>query len=224
MAITEVKISGFGGQGVILSAHILGKAASIFDGKSATMTQAFGPEARGSSCSAQVILSDELIRYPYVDHPAVLVSMSQEAFSKFSPEVAKGGMVLIDEDLVDTAGARKDIRIYAIPATRYAEELGRTLVLNIVMFGFFSAMTGAIRKESALEAVLDSVPKGTEDLNSKAFNKGYDHGMQIRAENPDLKDLAGRKQAGAKGKAKASAKKTAKKTAKKAKKKAATGK
>jgi len=184
MAKTEVKISGFGGQGVILSAHILGKAASIFDGMHATMTQAFGPEARGSSCSAQVILSDEIIRYPYVKNPEILVSMSQEAFTKFSSEVISGGMVLIDEDLVDSGGERKDLVIRSIPATRIAEELGRKLVLNIVMFGFFTAMTGLVREESALKAVLDSVPKGTEDLNSRAFNKGYEYGAKLRAESP----------------------------------------
>jgi len=186
MVMTEVKISGFGGQGVILSAHILGKAASIFDGRQATMTQAFGPEARGSSCSAQVILSDDLIRYPYVRNPEVLVSMSQEAYTRFSPEVAKGGMVLVDEDLVKVGDEKKHFNVYPIPATRYAEELGRKLVLNIVMFGFFTAMSGCIKKESALEAVLDSVPKGTEELNSNAFNKGYDHGMMLRENDPEL--------------------------------------
>jgi len=184
--MTEVKISGFGGQGVILSAHILGKAASIYDGRQATMTQAFGPEARGSSCSAQVILSDEIIRYPYVKNPKVLVSMSQEAYTRFSPDVAKGGMVLVDEDLVQLGEGKTHFNVYSIPATRYAEELGRKLVLNIVMFGFFTAMTGCIKKESALESVLDSVPKGTEELNTNAFNKGYDHGMRLREENPEL--------------------------------------
>lgn len=209
MAKTDVKISGFGGQGVILSAHILGKAASIFDGKHATMTQAFGPEARGSSCSAQVIISDEVIRYPYVKNPEILVSMSQEAFSRFSPEVADGGMVLIDEDLVKPGDIGRGVRVYSIPATRFAEELGRKLVLNIVMFGFFAAMSGLIAKESALEAVLHSVPKGTEELNGNAFNKGYDHGMKIREENPDEFAAGAKPAAATKAKKKAAKKKTA---------------
>lgn len=207
MAFTEVKISGFGGQGVILSAHILGKAASIFDGLHATMTQAFGPEARGSSCSAQVILSDEVIRYPYLRAPEVLVSMSQEAFSRFSTECAEGAMVLVDEDLVNYDDGRPDLRVFSIPATRFAEELGRKLVLNIVMFGFFTSMSGLIKKESALKAVLHSVPKGTEDLNSRAFNRGYDFGMEIREKNPDI-DLKKKKPA---AKKKAAKKKAAKK-------------
>ncbi len=206
MVSREIKISGFGGQGVILSAHILGKAASIFDGKHATMTQAFGPEARGSACSAQVILSDEVIRYPYVKNPEVLVSMSQEAFTKFSSEIAKNGMALIDEDLVKPQNVRKDIRVFSIPATRFAEELGRKLVLNIVMFGFFAAMTGAIEKKSALDAVLDSVPKGTEKLNTDAFNKGYDFGMEIREKNPDIGSAKKKTTKKKKGKAKQAAK------------------
>ena len=217
MAYTEVKISGFGGQGVILSAHILGKAASIYDGLNATMTQAFGPEARGSSCSAQVILSDEVIRYPYLRAPEVLVSMSQEAFTRFSPESDEGAMILVDEDLVNFDDGRPDLRVYAIPATRFAEELGRKLVLNIVMFGFFTSMSGLIKKESALEAVLHSVPKGTEDLNTRAFTKGYDYGMSLREKDPDIGVKKKKKKAAAKP---ASKKKTAKK--KTAKKKAAS--
>ena len=91
MAKTEIKIGGFGGQGVILSGYIIGKAAAIYDGKHATMIQAFGPEARGSACSAQVIVSDEPIGYPYVKQPNILVVMSQEAYTKFTPELAQGG-------------------------------------------------------------------------------------------------------------------------------------
>ncbi len=91
MPRTEIKIGGFGGQGVILSGYILGRAASIYDNKHATMIQAFGPEARGSACSAQLIISDEQITYPYIIAPNVMVLMSQEAYSKFSPELAPGG-------------------------------------------------------------------------------------------------------------------------------------
>jgi 2-oxoglutarate ferredoxin oxidoreductase subunit gamma len=100
--------------------------------------------------------------------------------------VAKDGMVLIDQDLVKPSDKKRDFFIYSIPATRYAEELGRKLVLNIVMFGFFTAMTGLIQKESALKAVLDSVPKGTEELNTNAFNKGYDHGIELKGKSPEL--------------------------------------
>lgn len=178
MAKTEIKIGGFGGQGIILTGYIIGKAASIFDKKNATMTQAFGPEARGSACSSQVIVSDEIIRYPYVKTPQVMVIMSQEAFTKFHPQIDPKGMMLIEEELVDPAGLPPTVQLYTIPATRIAEELGRKIVLNIVMAGFFSSVTGLISQGAMRKAVETSVPKGTEELNIKAFTRGYEFGVE----------------------------------------------
>src|SRR5512135_674062 len=120
MARTEIKIGGFGGQGVILSGYILGRAATIYDNRHATMIQAFGPEARGSACSVQLIVSDDPIAYPYITVPKVLVVMSQEAYSKFSPELAPGGLLITEKELVSAVGLRKDVRHIAIPATRIA--------------------------------------------------------------------------------------------------------
>jgi 2-oxoglutarate ferredoxin oxidoreductase subunit gamma len=179
MPRTEIKIGGFGGQGVILSGYILGRAASIFDDKFATMIQAFGPEARGSATSAQLIISDKQITYPYIVSPSVMVVMSQEAYSKFSPELAPGGMLLTEEDLVVTHNLRADIKHFSIPATRFAEELGKRLVLNIVMLGFMIAVTGIVGRDAARNAVKVSVPKGTEELNFAAFEKGYEYGLQV---------------------------------------------
>ena len=176
MAKTEIKIGGFGGQGVILTGYIIGKAAAIFDNKNSTMTQAFGPEARGSACSSQVIVSDEIIRYPYVKTPQIMVIMSQEAFTKFSPELDPNGMMLIEEELVDPTGLPDSVKLYTIPATRIAEELGRKIVLNMVMAGFFTAVSGLIGKEAMRKAVENTVPKGTEPLNLEAFDKGYEWG------------------------------------------------
>jgi 2-oxoglutarate ferredoxin oxidoreductase subunit gamma len=185
MATTDIKIGGFGGQGIILTGYIVGKAASLYDGKHATMTQSFGPEARGSACSSQVIVSDEPIRYPYVKKARVMVIMSQEAFTQFSPQMDPGGMMLIEEDLVDPTGLPDGIRLYRIPATRIAEELGRKIVLNIVMVGFFAAVTGLISKEAMRRAVETSVPKGSEELNLSAFERGFDYGLAQRAGVPE---------------------------------------
>jgi len=173
MAKTEIKIGGFGGQGVILTGYIIGKAASIFDTKHATMTQAFGPEARGSACSAQVIVSDETIRYPYVKMPDVMVLMSQEAFTKFSPQINPNGLMLIEEDLVDPSGLPDSVRLFKVPATRIAEELGRRVVLNMVMAGFFASIADTIEPDAVRRAVASSVPDGTEALNLKAFERGF---------------------------------------------------
>jgi len=181
MASTEIKIGGLGGQGVILSGMIIGKAAALYDDKSATMTQAFGPEARGSACSAQLIVSDDAILYPYVSKPEFLVAMSQDAFTKFSPGMAEDGTLLVEEELVKVEGVLPGIKVYGIPATRIAEELGRKMVLNIVMVGFFTSITGLINPDAMRKAVEASVPSGTEKLNLSAFDKGYEYGKGLLA-------------------------------------------
>jgi 2-oxoglutarate ferredoxin oxidoreductase subunit gamma len=180
MARSQVKIGGFGGQGVILSAIVIGKAATIFDNKSATLTQSFGPEARGSACSAQLIVSDRTILYPYVDTPQILMVMSQEAFDKFFPQMDKKGILIIEEDLVSTSGIPDTVTVYKIPATRFAEEIGRRQVLNIVMVGFFTAVTDVVTETSMRKAVENSVPSGTEELNLKAYQKGYSFGQELK--------------------------------------------
>jgi 2-oxoglutarate ferredoxin oxidoreductase subunit gamma len=177
MPKTEVRIGGFGGQGVILTGYVIGKAAALYDNKNATMTQSFGPEARGSACSAQVIVSDEAILYPYITRPNIMVIMSQEAFVKFSPMIDPNGMILIEEELVDSAGLPPTVKIFSIPATRIAEELGKKVVLNMIMSGFFTSVTGLVSKEAMRKAIESSVPKGTEGLNLLAFEKGYEFGL-----------------------------------------------
>ena len=174
MTRTEIKIGGFGGQGVILSGYIIGRAASIYDSKFATMIQAFGPEARGSACSAQVIVDEDPIAYPYITSPTQMVLMSQEAYSRFSPELAAGGLLITEEDLVTVRNLRPGIRHLSIPATRIAEELGKRMVLNIVMMGFFGAVAGVTSKDALRKAIEVSVPRGTEALNLSAFEKGWD--------------------------------------------------
>lgn len=177
MQLTEIRIAGFGGQGVILSAIVIGKAASVFEGGFATMTQSFGPEARGGACSAQCILSDAPILYPYVSRPGILVVMSQEAYAKFTPELKEHGILIVEEDLVRIGDLKPGIRVYSVPATRLAEELGKRMVLNIVMVGFFAAVTGLVDADALRKAVADSVPAHFADLNLKAFDKGFEYGV-----------------------------------------------
>jgi 2-oxoglutarate ferredoxin oxidoreductase subunit gamma len=181
MARTEIKIGGFGGQGVILSGYIIGRAASIYDNKYSTMIQAFGPEARGSACSAAIIVSNEPVAYPYITSPNLMVLMSQEAYTKFSPEIIEGGTIITEEELVTPTNLRKDLKHYSIPATRIAEELGKKMVLNIVMMGFTAAIANVIQKSAMVEAVRVSVPKGTEELNLSAFERGYEYGVKMMA-------------------------------------------
>ena len=180
MIATEIKFGGFGGQGVILAGIIIGRAASIYNNKFATLTQSFGPEARGSACSAQVIVSDQPVLYPYVARPDILIVMSQEAYTRFAPDVKPGGLLLVEEDLVRLTRVPEGIRVFGVPATRLAEELGKRMVLNIVMVGFFAAIAGLLTREALREAVADSVPPAFKDLNLRAFDKGYDYGIQHR--------------------------------------------
>ena len=181
MSVTEIKIGGFGGQGVILTGIIVGQAAAIYDDKYSTMTQAFGPEARGSSCSSQVIISEDKILYPYVTNPDVLVVMSQDACTRFAPALKQDekSLLLYEKDLVKLKGIDCKATKYGIPATRFAEELGRKMVLNIVMVGFFTAVSKLISADAVRSAVKDSVPRGTEQLNLNAFDKGFNHGLEL---------------------------------------------
>lgn len=180
MSRVEIRVSGFGGQGIILSGRIIGMAAAIYEGKQATFNQSYGPEARGSACSAQVIVADELIHYPYVSGLDILVAMSQEAYVKFSPELSDNGLLLVESDLVKAEKFPPNVRQFSIPATRLAEKMGRKIVANIVMLGFFTAMSDLFNPESMKQAMLSCVPKGTEELNQNAFGAGYDFGMNLK--------------------------------------------
>jgi len=179
--LTELRIAGFGGQGVILAAHIIGNAVTLVDKGYATMTQNYGPEARGGAASAALVLSSDPVLYPYLTHPDILIAMSLEAYTRFAPEVKENGFLLVEEDLVqlDALPQVPHCRIYGIPATRFAEELGKKMVLNVVMVGFFGAVTGLISPEALRKAVADSVPAAFQELNLRAFDKGFEFGVSF---------------------------------------------
>jgi 2-oxoglutarate ferredoxin oxidoreductase subunit gamma len=182
MPVTEIRLAGFGGQGVILSAIVIGKAGCIYQNGYSTMTQSFGPEARGGACSAQVILSDCPVLYPYVTQPDILVVMSQEAYTLFSPQINPHGILIIEEDLVRIHELPVGVRVYSIPATRIAEEIGKKMVLNIVMVGFFGAVSGALDPDALRNAVGASVPEAYRDLNLRAFDRGFEYGTKALTE------------------------------------------
>ena len=191
MQLTEIRIAGFGGQGVILSAIVMGRAASIHQGAFATMTQSFGPEARGGACSAQLILSDSPILYPYVTSPDILVVMSQEASTRFVPDLKDGGILIVEQDLVRVSDLKPNTKVYSIPATRIAEDLGKRMVLNSVMVGFFTAVTNLLEKDAVMKAVAESVPSSFRELNVKAFEKGFEYGINNatgQAEHPNIEE------------------------------------
>lgn len=180
MSRTEIRITGFGGQGVVLSGYIIGRACAINAGMHATMIQSFGPEARGSACSATLVVSDSEILYPYIQQPDIFVVMSSEGYDKYGRDIKPGGMLVFEQDLVHPV-QQEGITACGVPSTRIAESLGRRIVQNIVMLGFFAGVTRMVSRDDMRAAVRDSVPAGTEQLNLSAFDSGWEYAQQIAA-------------------------------------------
>ncbi len=173
----EVRFSGFGGQGIVTAGIILGRAASLYEGKHAVQTQSYGPEARGGASRSEVVISDSEILYPKVTKPDVFVVMSGEALQRYLKDVRKGCRVIYDSSLIRTPPSKG--MPYAVPATLMAKKhLGRTIVANIILLGALSAITGVVGMEALEKAVLDTVPKGTEELNLRALKLGYEAGAE----------------------------------------------
>jgi 2-oxoglutarate ferredoxin oxidoreductase subunit gamma len=185
MSRTEIRIVGYGGQGVVLSGYITGRAHAVHAGKHATMIQSFGPEARGSSCSATLVLQDEEILYPYIHRPDVLIVMSGEGYDKYKDELKDDGMLIYEKNLVRPT-LKEGQPSFGVPSTRIAEELGRIIVQNIVMVGFAAAAAKLVPLDSMREAVKASVPPGTEDLNLRAFDAGAEYFEKEYGEKREL--------------------------------------
>jgi 2-oxoglutarate ferredoxin oxidoreductase subunit gamma len=165
----EIRLAGSGGQGLILAGIILAEAAGVYDGKFVCQTQSYGPEARGGASKAEVVISDAPIDYPKAIQPDVLLALNQKSLEAFSADLKPGGLLLVDADLVQEVPAG---RVLALPFTRIARGLGRTMAANIVALGALALLTGAVSLDSLTAAVLARVPKGTEDLNRRALAAG----------------------------------------------------
>ena len=179
---TEVRLTGFGGQGVVLAGHIIGHACALNAGKNATMIQSFGPEARGSARSATLAICDGEVLYPYINRPDLLVAMSSEGYEKFADELKDDGLLLYERDLVRPR-VKEGQRAFGIPSTRIAESLGRVIVQNIVMVGFVAA-TADLAPPEALRLAVGTgfkAPSLTE-LNLSAFDKGFEYFATIGKE------------------------------------------
>ncbi len=175
----EIRFAGFGGQGIIRSGLITAMAACLYSGKNAVETQSYGPESRGGSCRSEVVIADEEIDFPKVDEPDIVMVMSQEAYHKYVNDAKKGATILVDPDMVTDRNDPPNARIYDVPATKIAEEMGKTIVANVVMLGALTALTNIVSPEAMKKAILRNVPKGTEELNTTAFEKGYEYGQWL---------------------------------------------
>ena len=176
---TELRICGFGGQGIILAGIILGKAASVYDENEAVQTQSYGPEARGGASKCEVVIDNKLIEYHKVQNLDILVAMSNEALIKYIGDLKDEGTLIVDPGTTDVDDVKQfieehNIEVYEAPATKTAmEDIGLKIVANIVMVGAITKITKVISKQAAINAIEASVPKGTEKKNIEAFEAGY---------------------------------------------------
>ena len=167
----KIIITGFGGQGVVLAGRIVGQAAAIGDHLESTLVQSYGPESRGGECSAQVTIADSQIHFPYITIPDILVCLSQSGYGKYCRQTKEDTVLIVDADLVKPTD-HKDF--FAMPCTRFAEEMGLKMAANIIMVGFLAGITGVVTNPSLRKTVTGAVPKGTEEKNLKAFDRGWE--------------------------------------------------
>ncbi|MHA2168834.1 MAG: 2-oxoacid:acceptor oxidoreductase family protein [Candidatus Kariarchaeaceae archaeon] len=178
MTRTEVRFRGVGGQGIITMGYIIGRAAAIYDKRKVYMSEFYGPEITGGFARTDVIIQDEEIDYPLIDHPNYFVAMSQDAWEDDGSSLRDDGVIIHEKDLVKIHEGEKR-KLMTVPAIETADELGRRVVANVVMMGAVQEITQVVTKESLEKALLDRVPKGTEDLNISALKKGYEIGKKL---------------------------------------------
>lgn len=179
----EVRISGFGGQGVVLAGIVLGRAAAVHEGRNAVLAQSYGPESRGGASCAEVLIDDGDIDYPHVVSPDVVVALSQQAYATYGKTRPEGALLIAEQDLVELdAEAERGRCVLRGPFTAIAERIGRRIVLNMVALGFLTGATDIVSREAAREAIAATVPRGTEELNLRAFDEGYALGARAAAQ------------------------------------------
>lgn len=167
----EIRLSGSGGQGLILAGLILAEAAAIYDNKNAVQTQSYGPEARGGASKSEVIISDSEILFPKTTRLDYLLALNQESCDKYYHDLKDKGLLLVDTDAVEHLPPVKSISLPLVRSAR--ENIGRVMTTNIISLGALVGISGVVNRQSLEKAVLNRVPKGTEQLNLKALELGF---------------------------------------------------
>lgn len=171
----DIRLCGKGGQGIMLSGFVLGKAASVFHDYNAVQMQSYGPEARGGAARSEVVISDEEIGYCGLYQADYMMVMSQEAYNKYNEDIAEDAVLLVDPNLVTEV----EHDFIGIPGTEIAEELGAKIVANIVMLGAFNEAGELVPQDSLEESVENSVPSRFTELNLKALREGIDRAKEV---------------------------------------------
>jgi 2-oxoglutarate ferredoxin oxidoreductase subunit gamma len=177
---TEIRLAGEGGQGMILAGIILAEAAAIFDGKMVVQTQSYGPEARGGASKSEVVIAAGEIDHPEVLSADVVVTLSQEAFDKYAASVKPGGLLIVDEDHVHSIYIPGAIKIPISSLALHAS--GKSITANTVALGVLVGLTGVVSKEAIEKAVTARAPRGTEEMNRKALEAGFEAAERVREE------------------------------------------
>lgn len=171
----EIRIAGFGGQGVVTIGKILGVAAALHDKKNAVQTQSYGPESRGGACKSEIVLSDGEIHYPKVRFADVLVALSQTALDVYLKDLKPGGFLIIDPLTVLKEVPRSDIQVVKVPTAEIALKVGNKKFQNMVALGALCQLTGAVSSQALEIAIGESVPPKTLAQNLEAFQKGIEY-------------------------------------------------
>jgi 2-oxoglutarate ferredoxin oxidoreductase subunit gamma len=173
----EIRLCGSGGQGIIMAAIVLAEAAGVYDGKHVCQTQSYGPEARGGTCKADVVISSKEIDYPKASRPSLLLAMNQASCDTYFPDLKPAGLLIVDNTLVRKVPMG---RVAAIPFTQIARQnIGREMASNMVALGAFGYLCKAVSMEGLESALMDRVPEGTKDLNLKALRAGVEAAKKL---------------------------------------------
>lgn len=190
----EIRMSGFGGQGIILMGKVLGSAAALHHDHHATLIQSYGPETRGSSCRVDLILDAKPIDFPYLTRPQLLVTLSQAAFQLYRPTLAAGGVLIYEEDLVSLGDADRDghgdeptATRHPVPAVKLAEECGGRIMANIVVLGYIAAITDWVSLDALAKTIKGKMAPALAEKNLAAVQCGYEFGHECLAREDGLR-------------------------------------
>ncbi|MBW2369865.1 MAG: 2-oxoacid:acceptor oxidoreductase family protein [Deltaproteobacteria bacterium] len=172
MSEISIRFAGFGGQGIVLAAVTAAHAAIIYEGKVAIQTQSYGPESRGGSSKAEVIISDEEINYPLIDAPDILIALSQEAIEKYYPATHDDSIIVIDPAYIKAADKYNARKRYEIPAARLADGLGSRQISNMVILGALIRLTHIISESALVKSIQDNTGKAFHASNLKGMKAG----------------------------------------------------
>jgi 2-oxoglutarate ferredoxin oxidoreductase subunit gamma len=169
----EVRISGFGGQGVKVAGMTLSRAA-VNEKRFVVQTESYGPEARGGACRSDIVISDAPVDYPFVRAPDALIVMSLEALQRYINGLKPAGLLLYDSNLVKVQAEREGIRLWQVPASSIAANLGNKIAANMVLLGALLQLTGIVSKE-AVESILGRASFQMANLNIQALREGAEY-------------------------------------------------